>query len=161
MITMAGMRTLRRHRPELERFSVKTIALFGSYARNAQTDSSDLDVVVEFSAADLPQFRGPGAIPRAALRPTSRHPGRRLASQVVACPRSPRISSERSCMPKRGRQEYFRGHARSDHPHSELHLRNQYGQFPADSKTQDAVIRNIEILGGGAKAHEIDSRQQS
>ena len=41
------LETLRRRRPDLERFSVKTIALFGSYARDAQTDASDLDFVVE------------------------------------------------------------------------------------------------------------------
>jgi len=58
------LEALRRHRPELERFSVKTIALFGSYAKDAQTDSSDLDFVVEFSAptydnfASLEQFLG-------------------------------------------------------------------------------------------------------
>ena len=49
---------LRRHRPELERFSVKTIALFGSYAKDAQTDASDLDVVVEFSAPTYDNFAG-------------------------------------------------------------------------------------------------------
>jgi len=58
------LETLRRHRPELEGLSVKTIALFGSYAKGAQTDSSDLDFVVEFSAptydnfANLEQFLG-------------------------------------------------------------------------------------------------------
>jgi uncharacterized protein len=56
--------TLRGHRPELARLGVKTIALFGSYAKDAQTDSSDLDFVVEFSAptydnfASLEQFLG-------------------------------------------------------------------------------------------------------
>ena len=55
---------LRRHGADLERFGVKTIALFGSYAKDAQTDSSDLDFVVEFSAptydnfASLEQFLG-------------------------------------------------------------------------------------------------------
>ncbi len=58
------LETLRGHRPELARLGVKTIALFGSYARDAQTDSSDLDFVVEFSAptydnfASLEQFLG-------------------------------------------------------------------------------------------------------
>jgi uncharacterized protein len=47
---------LRRHRPDLERFSVKTIALFGSYAKDAQTDSSDLDFVVEFSKPTYDNF---------------------------------------------------------------------------------------------------------
>lgn len=50
------LESLRRHRLELERFSVKTIALFGSYAKDAQTDSSDLDFVVEFSAPTYDNF---------------------------------------------------------------------------------------------------------
>jgi predicted nucleotidyltransferase len=51
---------LRRHRADLERFGVRTIALFGSYARDAQTDSSDLDFVVEFSAPTYDNFAGLG-----------------------------------------------------------------------------------------------------
>jgi predicted nucleotidyltransferase len=47
---------LRRHRPSLERFSVKTIGLFGSYAKGAQSDSSDLDFVVEFSSPTYDNF---------------------------------------------------------------------------------------------------------
>jgi hypothetical protein len=36
--------------PELEdRFKVKSLAVFGSYVRGEQTDSSDLDILVEFS----------------------------------------------------------------------------------------------------------------
>lgn len=50
------LEALRRHRPDLERFSVKTIALFGSYAKDAQTDSSDLDFVVEFSRPTYDNF---------------------------------------------------------------------------------------------------------
>jgi predicted nucleotidyltransferase len=50
------LETLRRQRPALERLSFKTIALFGSYAKDAQTESSDLDFVVEFSAATYDNF---------------------------------------------------------------------------------------------------------
>jgi predicted nucleotidyltransferase len=49
---------LERHRLELKRFSVRSIALFGSYAKDAQTDSSDLDFVVEFSAPTYDHFVG-------------------------------------------------------------------------------------------------------
>jgi hypothetical protein len=52
------LEALRRHRADLERFSVKTISLFGSYARDAQTDSSDLDFVVEFLAPTDDNFAG-------------------------------------------------------------------------------------------------------
>jgi uncharacterized protein len=50
------LEALRSHRPNLERFSVKTIALFGSYAKGAQSDSSDLDFVVEFSRPTYDNF---------------------------------------------------------------------------------------------------------
>lgn len=50
--------TLRRNRSDLLRFGVKTIALFGSYAKDASTDSSDLDFVVEFSEPTYDNFTG-------------------------------------------------------------------------------------------------------
>lgn len=49
---------LQRHRVDLTRFGVRTIALFGSYAKDVQTDSSDLDFVVEFSAPTYDNFSG-------------------------------------------------------------------------------------------------------
>jgi predicted nucleotidyltransferase len=33
----------------IKRFSVSTIGLFGSYARNEQNEDSDIDIVVDFS----------------------------------------------------------------------------------------------------------------
>ena len=40
--------TLRRERSKLrEHFGVKRVALFGSYARGDQTESSDVDILVE------------------------------------------------------------------------------------------------------------------
>ena len=42
-------RILRKHLPELrERYSVKTLGVFGSYVRGEQKKKSDLDVLVEF-----------------------------------------------------------------------------------------------------------------
>jgi len=40
--------TLRTHKNELKNFGVKRIGLFGSYARNEQKESSDIDFIVEF-----------------------------------------------------------------------------------------------------------------
>ena len=40
---------LRRHKEELrERFGVRSIAIFGSYARGEETELSDVDILVEF-----------------------------------------------------------------------------------------------------------------
>lgn len=37
------------HRTEIEeRYHVKSIAIFGSYARNEQSEESDVDILVEF-----------------------------------------------------------------------------------------------------------------
>lgn len=42
-------RILRRHLPELrEQYHVKSLGIFGSYARGEQRRRSDLDVLVEF-----------------------------------------------------------------------------------------------------------------
>lgn len=41
--------TIKTHERELnEKFAVKKIAIFGSYSRGEQTESSDLDLLVEF-----------------------------------------------------------------------------------------------------------------
>ena len=41
---------IRQNRQTLEKvYKVKRIAIFGSYVRGAQTDKSDLDIIVEFS----------------------------------------------------------------------------------------------------------------
>ncbi len=45
-------RILRGHLPELrERYSVKSLGVFGSYVRGEQKKRSDLDVLVEFEQA--------------------------------------------------------------------------------------------------------------
>ncbi|MEK7079619.1 MAG: nucleotidyltransferase family protein [Patescibacteria group bacterium] len=41
--------TIKRHRQELEqKYKIKTIAIFGSYARGEETEESDVDILVEF-----------------------------------------------------------------------------------------------------------------
>ncbi len=43
--------TLSSHRAELlDLFRVKTLAVFGSYARNEQRNDSDVDILVEFNS---------------------------------------------------------------------------------------------------------------
>ena len=40
---------LRKHKKELrEKYKVKSIAIFGSYARGEQKETSDIDILVEF-----------------------------------------------------------------------------------------------------------------
>jgi len=40
---------INRHRTEIEeKYNVKSIAIFGSYTRNEQSEKSDIDIVVEF-----------------------------------------------------------------------------------------------------------------
>ncbi len=53
---LAGV--LRRHLPELkDRYGVASLGIFGSYARGAEREGSDLDVLVEFSrSTDLFEF---------------------------------------------------------------------------------------------------------
>lgn len=40
--------TMKQHKHELNEFGVSKIGLFGSYAREEQTDKSDIDILVEF-----------------------------------------------------------------------------------------------------------------
>lgn len=47
-----AQRILRTHLPELrERYSVKSLGMFGSYVRGEQKKHSDLDLLVEFERA--------------------------------------------------------------------------------------------------------------
>lgn len=39
---------LRSYKPELSKFGVQTIGLFGSYVRNEQSEHSDIDLLVDF-----------------------------------------------------------------------------------------------------------------
>ncbi len=50
MNDLSGIKkTLKSHQRQLEeRFKVKEMALFGSYARNEYTEESDLDILVDF-----------------------------------------------------------------------------------------------------------------
>jgi predicted nucleotidyltransferase len=52
------LRLLREHLPEVaERYHVRSLEVFGSYVRNEQDESSDLDVLVTFSETpDLLSF---------------------------------------------------------------------------------------------------------
>lgn len=45
-----ALKILADHRQDLERFGVKSIAIFGSVARNEARADSDVDVLVEFAA---------------------------------------------------------------------------------------------------------------
>jgi len=49
---------LRRHKEILKKkYKVKSIAIFGSYARNEQKETSDIDILVEFyKTPDLIEF---------------------------------------------------------------------------------------------------------
>jgi predicted nucleotidyltransferase len=44
------LRFLNEHRAELERFGVKSLAFFGSVARDEAQEDSDVDILVEFTA---------------------------------------------------------------------------------------------------------------
>lgn len=39
---------IRLHKPELSRFGVSEVGLFGSFSRNQQSESSDLDILIDF-----------------------------------------------------------------------------------------------------------------
>jgi hypothetical protein len=53
-----AIRRIREHLPELERFDVRSLALFGSVARDEATDHSDVDVLVEFGRATFDGYMG-------------------------------------------------------------------------------------------------------
>jgi predicted nucleotidyltransferase len=52
------IRSIREHLPDLERFDVRSIAVFGSVAREEATADSDVDVLVEFGRATFDGYMG-------------------------------------------------------------------------------------------------------
>jgi predicted nucleotidyltransferase len=52
------LRELRQNRGLLERYAVRKVALFGSYARGRQTGKSDIDLLVEFERPTYDGFLG-------------------------------------------------------------------------------------------------------
>jgi predicted nucleotidyltransferase len=52
------LRTLRQNPSLLEKYAVKKIALFGSYAKGRQTLKSDIDFLVEFTQPTYDNFIG-------------------------------------------------------------------------------------------------------
>ncbi len=39
---------IKTHKPNLKIFGVESVGLFGSYARNEQSDLSDIDILIDF-----------------------------------------------------------------------------------------------------------------
>lgn len=52
------LRILRQNASLLERYAVKRIGLFGSYAKGRQTDKSDIDFLVQFKQPTYDNFIG-------------------------------------------------------------------------------------------------------
>ena len=44
------LKALREHMPEIRRYGVARLAVFGSFARGEERPDSDVDILVEFSA---------------------------------------------------------------------------------------------------------------
>jgi len=40
--------TIKSHKPDLLKYGIRLIGLFGSYARNEQSDNSDIDILIDF-----------------------------------------------------------------------------------------------------------------
>ena len=48
--------TINKHKEIIEKYKVKSIALFGSYVRGEQTEDSDIDLLVEFKEKTYDNF---------------------------------------------------------------------------------------------------------
>ncbi len=46
------LKVLKEHKNEIEKFGVKKIGIFGSFARNDSSEDSDIDFVVEFKKGE-------------------------------------------------------------------------------------------------------------
>lgn len=56
---MDVINVLKKHEIEIkEKFHVKRIGLFGSYARHEENEESDIDILVEFGEPTLHNFMG-------------------------------------------------------------------------------------------------------
>jgi predicted nucleotidyltransferase len=42
------LKTLQSNKPELKKFGIRNVGLFGSYIRNEQSSESDIDLLIDF-----------------------------------------------------------------------------------------------------------------
>lgn len=54
---MTAIETIKKHKADIKkRYGVKKIGVFGSYARGEQTETSDIDLLVEFENPTFDNF---------------------------------------------------------------------------------------------------------
>ena len=46
------VKRLQTHKPEIEKFGIQKIGLFGSYVREQQNEESDIDILIEFEKGE-------------------------------------------------------------------------------------------------------------
>ena len=141
--------TLRAHRETLaERFGVRNLALFGSYASGTAIDASDVDILAEFDPA---QTGGTTSVRRPTLRTswggrsTSRRSARCARRFVATWRRTPSVSDE----PGDSREWCFYIEDMLRFTEKALAYTEGLDQaaFVADERTYDATLRNIELMG--------------
>jgi uncharacterized protein with HEPN domain/predicted nucleotidyltransferase len=144
---------LRRHDAALKSLGVKSLAIFGSVARNEATTDSDLDVLVDFEApATFDAYMAVKTFIEDTLDCRVD-----LVMRKAVTPRMRAISNETSCVSRDERLylddmveccrkvlRYTKGMAKSE--------------LVADEKTFDAVMRNLEITGEAARQVSKDIR---
>ena len=133
-----------------EEYGVERIGLFGSFAKGTAVESSDVDLVVElrhplgFKFVDLAEYlehlleRKVDVLTPVGLR----------ASVSRA---SPATSTRASSMSERGERELLADILESARRTSLYIAGMDYSEFMADLKTQDAVIRALEVVGEATK----------
>ncbi len=140
----AILRALRRNPNLLEKYSVRKIGLFGSYAKDSRTATSDIDLLVEFERPTYDNFIG-------LSRALKRLFGRKIEILTPYGLDSIRVKAiaegigSLSLMPKRGDADLCED-IREAIGRIEKYTRDlTFEAFLADTKTQDAGVRNLEM----------------
>lgn len=171
-------RALRRRMPELvERYSVRSLGLFGSYVRNEAKPRSDLDVLVEFDddhsssftnlialESDLEESLGVkiDLVEQGDLKPFI---GKRILSEVIWLRRNgvdanPKILRPRQgafpMTPKREYLDYLNGIVLAMERAQRHVLGKTFDESISSELAVDAVSKTVDNIGEAAKLRIFD-----
>ncbi len=148
------LRRLEQNAPVIRRYGVRSLGLFGSGARGAAREDSDLDFVVEFETKSFDAYMDLKAflerlfgcpvdlVLREAIKPRLRE----TILKEALHPRDFRVHLEDILGAIGKIKRYTTGLSKEG--------------FAGDDKTLDAVVRNLEVIGEAVKQLPTDLRSQ-
>lgn len=166
---------LAAHQEELRRLGVKSLALFGSVARNEARPDSDVDLLIETDLAQLPawgaadiRLRLQALLNREVdlANPNLLKP--RIREQILqesipilsSCQTEPPTDQESNTVPRKNWKVYIDDMLKASTKIQRYVQGLTCEQFLADERTIDAVLHNLTILGEAVSTQKLPKEIQ-